>query len=58
MPKAYDTIDPALYDKAIDKVKTVSEVMSTPYTLPAGFYWADIDITNKEEAKEVYDLLT
>lgn len=34
VPKAYDTIDPALYDKPIDKIKTVSEVKSEPYSLP------------------------
>jgi len=58
VPKAYDKVDPELYDKPIDKIKTVDEVKKEAYNLPGGYYWADIDITDPEQAKEVYDLLT
>lgn len=45
-------------DKPIDKIKTVEEVKKDPYNLPPGFVWADVDINDREEAKEVYELLT
>lgn len=35
-------------DKPIDKFKTVEEVKQDPYNLPAGFVWADIDISNRD----------
>ena len=47
-----------MYDKQIDVEKTVSDVRPTPYNLPPGFYWADIDLTSREQAQEVYELLT
>uniref|UniRef100_K3X2Q7 Glycylpeptide N-tetradecanoyltransferase n=1 Tax=Globisporangium ultimum (strain ATCC 200006 / CBS 805.95 / DAOM BR144) TaxID=431595 RepID=K3X2Q7_GLOUD len=43
---------------AIDAPKTVADVRSEPYAMPAGFAWSDIDFTKPEEAQEVYDLLT
>lgn len=58
VPKAYDTVDPSMYDKQIDEEKTVADVRAEPYTLPEGFYWADVDINNPEQAQEVYKLLT
>jgi glycylpeptide N-tetradecanoyltransferase len=58
VPKAYDKVDEALMDKPIDKIKTVAEVKKDPYNLPPGFVWADVDINDKEQAKEVYELLT
>lgn len=53
-----DLVSDADYDKAIDRPKTVDEIQSTPYDIPAGFYWANVNIENDEECKEVYDLLT
>lgn len=47
-----------MYDKQIDIEKTVSDVKDKPFNLPAGFEWSDIDISDKEQAKEVYELLT
>lgn len=58
VPKAYEQIEEKDWDQPIDKVKTVAEVKQEPYTLPEGFYWADIDINNREQALEVYKLLT
>jgi hypothetical protein len=47
-----------MFDKPIDVVKTVADVKPDPYTLPAGYYWSDVDINDPAQAKEVYDLLT
>jgi hypothetical protein len=47
-----------MLDKPIDDVKTVSDVMADPYNLPAGYVWSNVDISNRDEAHEVYELLT
>ena len=57
VPKAYDKVDPSMYDKQIDIDKTVEDVKQDPYNLPTGFYWANVNINDPVEAKEVYDLL-
>ncbi|ETV68154.1 hypothetical protein H257_15884 [Aphanomyces astaci] len=41
----------------IDSIKTVDDVRATPFKLPAGFGWYDLDLTDGTETKEVYDLL-
>ena len=58
VPKAYDKVDNEMYDKQIDVLKSVADVKQDPYTLPPNYYWANIDITNRVEAEEVYQLLT
>jgi glycylpeptide N-tetradecanoyltransferase len=58
VPKAYEKVDESMYDKPIDVEKTVADIKPEPYTLPPGYTWSIIDISNREEAKEVYDLLT
>jgi glycylpeptide N-tetradecanoyltransferase len=58
VPKAYDKVDENMFDKPIDVPKTVADVKQEPYTLPAGYYWSDVDINDDAQAKEVYDLLT
>lgn len=58
VPKAYEKIDESLFDQAIDVVKTVADVKQVPFNLPQGYYWADVDISKREEAQEVYELLT
>lgn len=58
VPKAYETVDESMFDQAIDKPKTVAEVRPEPYALPEHFYWADVDITDRTQAEEVYQLLT
>lgn len=58
VPKAYEKIDESMYDKPIDAAKTVADVRPEPYSLPSGYYWADVDISNREHAEEVYQLLT
>lgn len=58
VPKAYEKIDETMYDQQIDQPKTVADVRAEPYTLPPGYTWDNIDISNREQAQEVYDLLT
>ena len=58
VPKAYETIDDSMVDKAIDVEKTVQEVKAQPYNLPGGFVWANIDFSDKAQVQEVYELLT
>jgi glycylpeptide N-tetradecanoyltransferase len=43
---------------AIDSEKKVEEVRQEPYTMPAGFVWCSLDLSKKEEAQELYELLT
>ena len=42
----------------IDPIKTPQEVRQEPLALPSGFEWSQIDITNDEQCKEVYVLLS
>jgi glycylpeptide N-tetradecanoyltransferase len=58
VPKAYETVDESMFDQAIDNPKTIAEVKPDPYALPENFYWADVDITDRAQAEEVYQLLT
>lgn len=37
--------------------KPKEELRQTPYNMPKGFEWCDIDITNDDERMQVYDLL-
>lgn len=39
------------------EVKTVDQVAKQPSPLPDGFEWVTMDLTSKEEMKEVHDLL-
>eukprot|EP00350_Pseudokeronopsis_sp_OXSARD2_P010766 CAMPEP_0170546070 /NCGR_PEP_ID=MMETSP0211-20121228/4432_1 /TAXON_ID=311385 /ORGANISM="Pseudokeronopsis sp., Strain OXSARD2" /LENGTH=334 /DNA_ID=CAMNT_0010850323 /DNA_START=273 /DNA_END=1276 /DNA_ORIENTATION=+ len=57
-PKAYEQVDESKLDLPIDIDRTVEEIKADPLSIPDGFYWADVDITNNDEAREVYDLLT
>lgn len=37
--------------------KPKEELRQTPYNMPRGFEWSDIDISNQEELHQVYELL-
>jgi glycylpeptide N-tetradecanoyltransferase len=37
--------------------KPASELRQTPYNMPKGFEWAEIDMSNEEEKNQLYDLL-
>jgi glycylpeptide N-tetradecanoyltransferase len=39
------------------EIKCIEDVRPTPYTMPAGFEWCNVDILNDDEAQEVYTLL-
>ena len=41
----------------IEPNKPKEELRQDPYTMPAGFVWADLDISSEVEQKELYDLL-
>ena len=58
VPKTSDNVSEDDFNKAIDVPKTVAEIREEPLDIPAGYHWADVDITNDEECQEVYDLLT
>lgn len=57
MPKYADQVlKIGLTGDAIEK-KTVEQVRQTPYPLPEGFEWCNIDIKSETEIKELYQLL-
>ena len=58
VPRAYETIDESKLDQPIDEVKTVADVKPEPYTLPDGFRWVDVNVMDRSQAEEVYQLLT
>jgi len=37
--------------------KPMEDLRQTPYNMPKGYLWADIDISNEAEKNQVYDLL-
>jgi glycylpeptide N-tetradecanoyltransferase len=47
-----------MFDKPIDIEKTVEQIKDTPYNLPQGFVWSNVDISDPAQAHEVYELLT
>lgn len=40
------------------ETKKVEDISTTPYPLPKGFEWSIVDLTDKAQLDEVYDLLT
>ena len=38
----------------IDRDKTPSEIRETPYKLPTGFEWSDIDIMNDKDVETFF----
>jgi hypothetical protein len=58
VPKINEKNDrPELWDKPIE-VKKLEDVQKEPYNLPAGYAWADLDLTQDDQAEELYNLLT
>ena len=41
----------------IEPNKPAEEIRQEPYTMPAGFEWSDLDISNAEQRMELYKLL-
>ena len=46
VPKAYESVQEDMLNKPIDVDKQVADIKDAPLNLPAGFYWADVDIKN------------
>lgn len=44
-------------NEPIQPDKAISEIKSDPFTLPDGFKWDDIDLTDKDQLMELYTLL-
>lgn len=44
-------------NEPIEKDKPISEVNPTPFSLPAGFKWDDLDLEKHEQLMELYTLL-
>lgn len=55
--KLHEKLDPSLEDQPIE-IKQLSQVQQEAYTLPAGYSWANVDLSDDKEAEEVYNLLT
>ena len=58
VPKLKDqvTLPDEDYDKPIE-VKTLDQVSTEPYALPAQYEWDNLDLMDDAVAKEMYDLL-
>ncbi|KCV72722.1 hypothetical protein H696_00300 [Fonticula alba] len=52
-----DFDDPSAFGP-IEADKTPEEIRPEPYKLPAGFQWSDVDMSNDEQSKELYELLS
>ena len=44
------------YDKPVE-TKTLDDVQKDPYGLPAGYYWAEVDLNQEDELQQLYELL-
>lgn len=57
VPRAHEKVAPELLDKPIE-TKTLAQVSTTPYSLPTGYNWSNVDLSNDDQADELYKLLT
>ncbi|KAG2387699.1 hypothetical protein C9374_001293 [Naegleria lovaniensis] len=52
---------PKIYEKVEQlgeiETKTVDQVQATPYTLPKGYEWYDLDVNSEEDISKLYSLL-
>nr|CAG4713980.1 unnamed protein product [Naegleria fowleri] len=53
VPKIYEKID----QLGEIETKTVDQVQATPYTLPKGYEWYDLDVNSEEDISKLYSLL-
>ena len=53
----HEKVDETLLDKPIE-TKTLEEVSKTPYALPSGYSWCDLNLQDDKQAEELYHLLT
>lgn len=45
-------------NEPIETNKALSEIKADSFSLPEGFHWEDLDLNNKDELLELYNLLT
>jgi len=45
-------------NEPIEPNKPISEINPVPFSLPAGFKWDDLDLSNREQLMELYTLLS
>ena len=57
VPKAHEMLDKSLQNQPIE-VKTLDQVNKEPYSLPTGYNWSNIDLSDISQAEELYNLLT
>ena len=57
VPKPNEKLDESFYDKAIES-KTLDQVSVNPYSLPTGYNWSNLDLSDFAQAEELYQLLT
>jgi len=57
VPKPNEKLDESFYDKAIES-KTLDQVSVNPYSLPTGYNWSNLDLSDFAQAEELYNLLT
>ena len=57
VPKSSDLITDTDFDKPIEGPRKPEDERQEPLALPANFYWADVDLADDGQAKEVYELL-
>ncbi|CAP38094.1 Protein CBR-NMT-1 [Caenorhabditis briggsae] len=53
-----DELVPADVNCAIEENIPLDKVRAEPFTLPTGFRWANVDLNDKEQLDELYNLLT
>jgi len=53
VPKPHEKLDESQYDKPIE-YKTLDQVSQTPYSLPPGYNWSNIDLSDINQAEELY----
>ena len=58
MPKISDTVTDESFNAPIDVPKTPEDIRDEPLDIPAGFYWSNVNIEDKVQCEEVYNLLT
>jgi glycylpeptide N-tetradecanoyltransferase len=56
-PMPHATSGKDIPEGAIQPDKPKEEIRDTPYNMPAGFEWSDVDVTIPEQKDEVYELL-
>ena len=57
VPNYFECLPMSMYNQAVE-TKTVAQVDQQPLNLPEGYEWVSVDLSDDEQATEVYNLLT